>query len=483
MGNSRRLYLLISVILLLAVVSFQFASAGTIGQRLNEVEKKVALIENSTSNQDQTDTAVKHALSISGDTVKYVGIIVAIILPFILLMIGYQILRSYQFEKEIRDTRKLMNDEYDKMTKLRSESEKIMEDIKTKVGSLQDFVGALAADILQKKSTEFISQFTEKTNQAFADIKTKDEELKHNIELMKKLEALDLTLTPTVYKERGNIYFGQGNLEKAIDNYSNAIRLKSDDIEAFFNRGLAHHRLQKYREAIQDYEKVIQSNPKYQNAYANMGVCYRLLKEYNKSLLYLNKAIELNPNFEFALIHRGITHMEMKKVELALADFGNVEKINPESLESLFGLGFAYGRLGDYKKAIAYYKKVLGKGDKVTSKMNLAEMYLCDKDYDNALKFAIEMLSDASLSMRDRILSRFIKVAALVLSGSPHNDDLQALLAMIKESTDITIRDWSFDELISCIESASIPQDKLTLLKRLISLLKREISPDDFLST
>lgn len=466
--------------LLLTCSASQAVAAETVGQRLKEVEKRLGNIENSMSNKDQNDNAVKHALSISSDTVKYVGIIVAIILPFILVMIGYQIFRSYQFEKEIRDTRKLMNDEYDKMTKLRSDSENIIGDIKTKIGTLQDFVGSLATDVLQKKSTEFISDVKEKTSQAIADIKTKDEELKQNIELMKKLEALDLTLTPSVYKERGNIYFGQGNIEKAIDNYSNAIRLKSDDIEAYFNRGLAYHRSMKYHEAIQDYERVIQVNTKYQNAYANLGVCYRLLKEYGKSLQNLNRALELNPNFEFALIHRGITHVEMNKIDLALADLKKAEQINPNSPENLFGLGFVYGRIGDYKKAIEYYKKAIEKGDKLLSKMNLAEMYICDKDYDNAKRLAGEILSDIAGDKRSKILSKFIQATAAVLSSNDYNDDLQGLINMMRESIEITIDDWSFDELLVCLSAASLQKEKADLVRKMISLLKREVTLTDF---
>lgn len=479
--NKFKILYFIAIMLLVTYSASPAGATETVGQRLKEAEKRLGNIENIISNKDQNDSAVKHALSISSDTVKYVGTIVAIILPFILVMIGYQIFRSYQFEKEIRDTRKLMNEEYDKMTKLRSDSENIIGDLKIKIGTLQDFVGSLATDILQKKSTEFISDVKEKTTQAIADIKTKDEELKHNIELMKKLEQLDLTLTPSVYKERGNIYFGQGNLEKAIDNYSNAIRLKPDDVEAYFNRGLAYHQSKKYRESIQDYERVIQFNPTYQNAYANLGVCYRLLKEYEKSLQNLNRAIELNPNFEFALLHRGITHVEMKKNDLALADLKKAEQINPNSPANLFGLGFVYGRIGDYKKAIEYYKKAIDKGDKLLSKMNLSEMYICDKDYDSARKMAMEIYSEATDNRRSKILSKFIQVTAMVLSGIAYSEDLQALVSMMRESNEITIDDWSFDELLSCLTGNALQKEKMDLIKKMISLLKREIMPDDLM--
>ncbi len=107
MDKIKVLYLLLVFMLSLSIV--QHCKAESIDQRLQKIEKQVMVIESKQSDSELKDS-VKHALSISSDTVKYVGIIAAIILPLLLLTIGYQIIRSSQFEKEIRETRKLMID-------------------------------------------------------------------------------------------------------------------------------------------------------------------------------------------------------------------------------------------------------------------------------------------------------------------------------------------------------------------------------------
>ena len=109
-------------------------------------------------------------------------------------------------------------------------------------------------------------------------MKTKDEDMNKSIELMKKIEALDLTLTPSVHVERGRIYLDQGNVEKSIDNFNKAIEFPGDNFDAFFYRGLAYHRTDRFDEAIKDYERAIQINSKNPRTYANMGVCYRAKK-------------------------------------------------------------------------------------------------------------------------------------------------------------------------------------------------------------
>jgi tetratricopeptide (TPR) repeat protein len=478
--NKFKILYLFAIMLLLTCSASQTLAADNVGQRLTEVEKRLGIIENQASKNDQNDNVVKYVLSISSDTVKYVGIVAAIILPFLLLLIGYQIFRSYQFEKEIRDTRKLMSDEYDKMREIRGDSEKFVDEIKRKIGALEEFVGTLATDFLQKKSVELFIDIKEKTNQAIADFKTKDEELKHNIELMKKLEALDLTLTPSVYKERGTIYFGQGNLEQAIDNYSNAIRLKPDDVEAYFHRGLAHQRVKKYQEAIQDYTKTIQLNPKDQNAYANMGVCYRQIKEIEKSLQNFNRAIEINPNLLFALVNRGLTYAIMGKTDLALADVEKAEQKKPGSPNLLTSIGLTYGKMGNFKMAIEYYLKSKEIDDNLLNKLNLADAYICNKQYEDSKKMATEIFSATDCDTRSKIFSKFMRVTAMILNDNDYNEDLKSLIETMKEAVEFSIDNWSFDELLSCLSDKSLQKEKTDLVKKMISLLKKEITSTDF---
>ncbi len=115
--------------MLLLCFIVQVASAQQMDKEIDEIDEmheidaiheRLLTIEKKTN---QTEY-VNQVLSISGDTVKYVGTIASLILPFILLLIGYQIIRSYQFEKEIRETRTLMIDEYQKMQDIRIKSDR-----------------------------------------------------------------------------------------------------------------------------------------------------------------------------------------------------------------------------------------------------------------------------------------------------------------------------------------------------------------------
>ncbi|OGP32217.1 MAG: hypothetical protein A2X87_03240 [Deltaproteobacteria bacterium GWC2_42_51] len=451
-----------------------------LSHELNTLKEKFKAIEKNqlTNNVDQTEH-IKQTLSISSDTVKYVGTITSIILPLIIFLIGYQVIRSYQFEREIRETRNLMTGEYQKMLDIRNNSEKLISETKTKMGSLEEFIGNLATDFLHKRTSKLISEVKEQTNQVIGEIRTKDEDMKKSVELMKKLETLDLTLTPSVYVERGIIYLEQGNMEKSIENFNKAIELKNNSFEAYFQRGRAYHRMEKFDEAINDYMKAIEIDPKEPASYANIGVCYRAKQDYEKSIQNLTKALELNPQYEFAHIHRSITYAQKEKYDLAINDLKEVEKLNPNSSPTLLKIGFYYGKMGNFDSAIGYYLKAIEKEKTVGAMLNLSEAYTCKKDFINAEKWANESYK-LSIDIRNKLLSKFLLITTLILAGKEYELELKSFIEVLTETPNFEIGDWSFEELLRCLTDSSILSAKTELVRKMITLLKKEMKPKDF---
>ena len=58
--------------------------------------------------------------------------------------------------------------------------------------------------------------------------------------------------------EQAEAYFEQGNYDRAIESYDEAIRLERQEADAYYKRGLAHEALGKAKEASRDFEKAIQ---------------------------------------------------------------------------------------------------------------------------------------------------------------------------------------------------------------------------------
>ena len=54
------------------------------------------------------------------------------------------------------------------------------------------------------------------------------------------------------YYNRGIVYAAKGDLDNAISDYTEVIRLNPDDAKAYFNRGVAQLGLRKWEEAKSD---------------------------------------------------------------------------------------------------------------------------------------------------------------------------------------------------------------------------------------
>ena len=88
-----------------------------------------------------------------------------------------------------------------------------------------------------------------------------------------KLQGADLV---TAVGKRGNAYFANGDLDRAIADYSEAIRLDPKSALAFNNRGFAYFSKGDVDHSVADYSDAIRLDPKYILAFNNRGRAYSL---------------------------------------------------------------------------------------------------------------------------------------------------------------------------------------------------------------
>ncbi len=372
-----------------------------------------------------------------------------------------------------------MIDEYEKMVQIRNNSEKIIQDTKKKTEDLEEFVGSLAAEFLQKATPNLLAEIKEQAGQAIAEIKNKDEELNKSIGLMKKLESLDLTLTPTICRERGGIYLKQGNYEKAFENYDAGVKLKENDADLLFGRALALHNSQKFAEAIKDYELVVKLMPKHQASYSNLGTCYRETGDSVKALANFGQSIKIKPS-EYALLQRAATYKMLNKDDLAIADYEEAIKLFPKSKTPLSKLAMLYGKKGNYSLSNEYYLRIskLDPNPSISDRLNLSESYICIKDYNTAENILTELQSEIK-ETRYAVMAQYLLVATLILSGKNHQAQCSKLLKLVEEESDFSVGNWSFDEIQGCLNDREISRDKAILINKIISVLSKEIKPEE----
>jgi hypothetical protein len=94
-----------------------------------------------------------------------------------------------------------------------------------------------------------------------------------------------------------------GEYKKAIEDYTEAIRLDPLYALGYHNRGVAYYQLGEYQEAIKDYDEAIRLDPLYASAYLNRYFAYYELGQHEKAAQDYKKYedtrdISTKPTFE-----------------------------------------------------------------------------------------------------------------------------------------------------------------------------------------
>ncbi len=161
------------------------------------------------------------------------------------------------------------------------------------------------------------------------------------------------------YYGRG-IAFGNFKLwDKAIADYTSAIGINPTYTDAYYNRGQAYGELQQWEKAIADYSKTIGINPNYANAYYNRGNAYEATRQWDKAIADYSGMIGIVPNFATAYYNRGIAFGYLKEWEKAITDYSSAINIEPNYKEAFVNRGVAYGNMEQWNKALDDFTSAL----------------------------------------------------------------------------------------------------------------------------
>lgn len=121
--------------------------------------------------------------------------------------------------------------------------------------------------------------------------------------------------TPTpaeFYSKRADDSLEKGQVESALADYTEALKLKADDPNLYVSRGKALFRKKDFDRSVKDYDKAIELAPKTAVAFLNRGASYEQLGDVEKALNDYKAAADLEPASEAA-------KAEVKRIEDQLA--------------------------------------------------------------------------------------------------------------------------------------------------------------------
>jgi tetratricopeptide (TPR) repeat protein len=176
------------------------------------------------------------------------------------------------------------------------------------------------------------------------------------------------------YNRRGDTFYRLGDYQKAQADSSKAILLNPQDANAYYDRGFSFYELGKYQEALADYTQAIKLDAKNPFFYYGRGLTRIKLKDNKKAIGDFSKAIAVKPDYSEAYLERGILRRRLKLEQAAIHDFDAVIGINPSDAKAYYQRGLTQAAnqqkdaaIKDYTNAISinpkYIEAYLNRGD------------------------------------------------------------------------------------------------------------------------
>lgn len=138
------------------------------------------------------------------------------------------------------------------------------------------------------------------------------------------------------YNAKGLESYKSGNYEDAVKSYQQAVKLKKDYSEAYYNLGDAYFQLKQYKQAIEAYKQAIRYQSNFPTAYNNLGTTYYKVGEHKKAIEAYKEAIRLDPKSGSTYFNLGVTYVERGNEPAALDQYKILKTVDPQLAHKLY---------------------------------------------------------------------------------------------------------------------------------------------------
>jgi tetratricopeptide (TPR) repeat protein len=182
--------------------------------------------------------------------------------------------------------------------------------------------------------------------------------------------------------QRGAAYAGKGYVQLAVIDYTRAIHMKPDEAFIYGLRGDAFLSANQFSRAIVDYSEAIHLDPKIPSYFNSRAKAYLLKGDYAKASADYAKAarlnwsevpspseenaisnltftIEINPTNREAYYNRGVAYSGTGDYITATADFSEAIRLGRKTPETYVARGVAYGQAKEYDRSIADFNEAI----------------------------------------------------------------------------------------------------------------------------
>jgi tetratricopeptide (TPR) repeat protein len=171
-------------------------------------------------------------------------------------------------------------------------------------------------------------------------------------------------LSSLAWSIKGQIESDKGDLDPAVTDYGEAIRLAPQDAGLYIDRGTVWARKGDNDKAAADLEQAIKLDEKNAGGYAVAALSLKARLDFSKgnperAIVDYDEAIRLAPQQAALYLGRAVLRNSMGDFEHAVADYDQAIKVDPKSTLAYNARGDFLRNRGEYDKAVADYDKAI----------------------------------------------------------------------------------------------------------------------------
>ncbi|GFE62149.1 tetratricopeptide repeat protein [Geobacter sp. AOG2] len=173
-------------------------------------------------------------------------------------------------------------------------------------------------------------------------------------------EGVLALLAATVIIASAAVTFHQiGFWRDSITLYRHTLQVTTDNYIIHDNLGLSLERAGNLDAAIREYEEALRINPFYQRSLANLGLALARKGNLDAAIGKYQEALQINPNYNVVHNNLGLALARKGNLDAAIGEYHEALRINPDYVEAHNNLGVALARKGDLDAAIGEFREAL----------------------------------------------------------------------------------------------------------------------------
>ncbi len=143
------------------------------------------------------------------------------------------------------------------------------------------------------------------------------------------------------------------NMKFAAEQFEQAVNLKRDAVDAYFQLGMTYHDLALYTKSITAFKNALQCNPNDSAIYYQLGTVAMDQFYDREAEAYFLEGLKINPDHVLILLALGRLYMRMNQARAAISVLREVTQREPAMWEGWYELGRAHMKAKEWKLALS----------------------------------------------------------------------------------------------------------------------------------